>query len=332
MDINILQTIRYKIQKRLKRINTADYQFYHDVIVQSWGFLTSNPVIVGILDDLEQRVPTAKEDSQSILSGKLMTGETEIEHIALCYWLIKRCVTSKNPGIEISLGHSFHHAPKHAEAVEFFTQSFVEPLFDYIDEQIDDQRTILSLLRKYKHRTEWFFRDELRSRFERDTLRGERRLAMDLYAYLHDQGLDFSIEPSSISGKADLISAQTGSDRLVADVKIFDPTRSKGLSYLHAGFHQVYQYTKDHNDPFGYMVVFKTCAEDLSINAPNQESSVPFFIHNNKTLFVLVIDIFDHPTSASKRGALKSYELLECDLIKIFSNDLQSDTDQVGAS
>jgi len=38
-----------------------------------------------------------------------------------------------------------------------------------------------------------------------------------------DQGLGLSIEPTSTPGEADLISAQTGDDRLVADVKIFEP-------------------------------------------------------------------------------------------------------------
>jgi hypothetical protein len=32
-----------------------------------------------------------------------------------------------------------------------------------------------------------------------------------------------------------------------------------------------------------------------------------------------VIDIFDYPESASKRGALKTYELLEEDLVRIIS-------------
>jgi len=320
MDTNVLQTLRYKLQKRLKRINTADYQIYHSILVQAWHFLSSNLVISGILNDLERRVPSAEKDSEQLFAGQMLTGENESEHAALSYWLFKRIATSGDAHRPISLAHAFDRSSsKHNEALEYLTEHYVEPLFEYIDEQIDDQRCVLALLRKYKHRVEWFVRDELREKFTNDTQRGEKRLAMDLYAYLHDQGLEFSIEPTSISGEADLISAQTGADRLVADVKIFDPGKSKGLSYLHAGFHQVYQYTKDYNDPFGYMVIFKTCAEDLSVNALHQDSSIPFFTHNNKTIFVLVIDIFDYPTSASKRGALKSYELLESDLISTFT-------------
>jgi hypothetical protein len=315
MDTNVLQTLRYKLQKRLKRIDTADFQIFHGVVAQTFQFLTEHPVVKGILDDLERRVPSAEVDSEQMFNGKLLTGENELEHIALAYALLKRTVASGQDK-EIALGHVFGHCSKHAEAAECFAGLFIEPLFDYIDEQIDDRRTVLGLLLKYKHHVEWFRRDDLRARFESDTQKGEKRLALDLYAYLHDQGLHFSIEPSSISGEADLISAQIGEDRLVADVKIFDPGKSKGVSYLCAGFAQVYQYSKDYNDPFGYLVVFKTCREDLSVNALRQEAAIPYFTHNNKTIFVLVIDIFDYPEPASKRGHLKTYELVPDNLVR----------------
>ena len=315
MDTNVLQTLRYKLQKRLKRINTADHQIYHSIVVQTVRFLTEIAVVRGILDELERRVPSAEEDSEQLVAGKLMVGDNELEHVALAYALIKRMVVSAGQDTEISLGCCFGHSSKFAEGAQFFTDLFIEPLFDYIDEKIDDRRTVLGLLLKYKHHVEWFRRDDLRAKFAANTQRGEKALACDLYAYLHDQGLDFAIEPSSISGEADLISAQEGPDRLVADVKIFDPGRSKGIPYLYSGFNQVYQYTKDYNDSFGYLVVFKTCNEDLSVNARDQEVSIPFFTHNNKTIFVLVIDIFDYPQPASKRGRIRSYELLEENLI-----------------
>jgi hypothetical protein len=63
MDTNVLQTLRYKLQKRLKRINTADFQIFHGVVAQTFQFLTEHPVVKGILDDLERRVPSAEVDS-----------------------------------------------------------------------------------------------------------------------------------------------------------------------------------------------------------------------------------------------------------------------------
>jgi hypothetical protein len=315
MDTNVLQVLRYKLQKRLKRINTADYQIFHSVVVQTFQYLREQPVVRGILDDLERRAPSADADGERIFNGELVTGYTETEHIALCHAVLKRAVASGGES-EIEVGLRIGDVGEYQKGAEVFTEMFIEPLFDYIDEQIDDRRTVLGLLRKYKHHVEWFTRDALLQKYQADTQRGEKVLARDLYAYLHDQGLDFSIEASSASGDADLVSAQTGDDRLVADAKIFDPNGSKGIAYLCRGFTQVYQYTQDYNDPFGYLVVFKTCREDLAVNTVNQESAIPYFTHNNKTIFVVVIDLCDHPEPASKRGQLKTYTLLKTQLVQ----------------
>lgn len=141
-------------------------------------------------------------------------------------------------------------------------------------------------------------------------------LARELYEYLHDQGLQLHVEPESASGRVDMITSQTGKDRLVADAKLFNPERGQDRGYLVKGFRQVYDYTKDFNESFGYLVIFKTCEQDLSIPTQHQDSSVPFVIHNNKTIFLLVIDIFDYPESASKRGKLKTYEITSAQFVE----------------
>jgi hypothetical protein len=42
-----------------------------------------------------------------------------------------------------------------------------------------------------------------------------------LYEFLHEQGIDFHMEPKSASGIADLVADQVGDDRVVADAKVF---------------------------------------------------------------------------------------------------------------
>jgi hypothetical protein len=159
-------------------------------------------------------------------------------------------------------------------------------------------------------------RAELFARFKDDTGQGEKILASNLYEYLHDQGVQFQIEPQSASGRIDLVSAQSGKDRLVADAKLFNPGRGQDRGYITKGFRQVYEYTKDYNEPFGYLVVFKTCEQDLAIPTQHQESAVPFITHNNKTIFVVLIDIFDYPESASKRGKLQAYEITPAQFVE----------------
>ena len=144
---------------------------------------------------------------------------------------------------------------------------------------------------------------------------GEKLLAKNLYEYLYDQGIDFFIEPASISGEVDLISSQNSDDPLLADIKIFNPEKSKDKRYICNGFNQVYTYTLDYNESFGYLVIFNTCETDLRFSLSNQEISTPFVLHNNKTIFLITIDIFPYSKSASKRGVLKTIEITERELI-----------------
>ena len=177
------------------------------------------------------------------------------------------------------------------------------------------------MLRRYKHKCEWFQRDFLFKLWSDNTVRGEKLLALHLYEYLYDQGLDFTIEPSSVSGEVDLIAAQKSDDPLIADTKIFNPGSKKGKEYIVKGFNQIYLYTVDYDEPFGYLIIYKISDVDLRFTLANQEQSTPFVVHNNKTVFIVIIDIYPHETSASKRGPLNPVEITEADLIRVIDAD-----------
>jgi len=230
MDSDYVQNIRYKLQKRLKRLNTADFRGFHWTLLQTWGFLQENDITKGILDDLERRFSVSEQDGDKTIAGQPQVGATESENDAICYWGVKKCVFSGKSGVEVDVGLRMSRGGKADDCIEAFRLAYVEPLFDYIDEQIDDKRLILALLKKFKHRCEWFHRSKLFAQFKDDTGQGEKKLATALYEYLHDQGLQFHIEPQSASGRIDLISAQTGKDRLVADAKLFNPGRGQTVA------------------------------------------------------------------------------------------------------
>jgi len=203
--------------------------------------------------------------------------------------------------------------------VETFYTVALEPFYEYLDEQLDDQRLLLSLLVRYKHKCEWFRNDELLRMATADSGHAERNLAEHMYEYLYDQGLDFSIEPRSASGKPDLVSAQTGDHRLVADAKVFGESTAK--TYLATAFNQVYTYARDYNEPFGYIVLFNTSGRDVKLVLDTQEQSVPFHCHNGKTIFILTIDISPYTETASKRGPLTSLEITAQDLAQLVQTE-----------
>ncbi|OYD17363.1 hypothetical protein CH330_00315 [candidate division WOR-3 bacterium JGI_Cruoil_03_51_56] len=324
MNTDLVQAIRYKLQKRMVRLGSTEYRVFHLTLKQFWGFLRSHDVLQGILEDLPRRVPDAAGTADRIVGKQEgLFFDDELENAAVAYHVLRLCVGSNNPDAEFNLGLAYG-ARDADDALDKFRALFLEPFYEYIDEQLDDQRAILAVLRRYKQKCEWFQRERLHTLWRENTSRGEHLLGYHLYEYLHDQGLEFVIEPLTASGRPDLVSAQASDDPLVADVKVFDgKTRNK--SYIAAGFNQVYLYTRDCNQPFGYLVVYNVSDTDLKLVLPHQEQSTPFLVHNAKSIFVLTIDINPSLPSASKRGKVKCVELTEKDLVETHSDNAKAD-------
>jgi hypothetical protein len=131
--------------------------------VQVWGFLQENEITKAILDDLERRHPHCEQDADKTLSGQPQVGTTESENNGICYWVVKKCATGAKPRIEIEIGLGLTQESKYNDCIEGFRNTYVEPLFDYVNEAIDDKRMLLVLLKKFKHRCEWFYRAQLLS-------------------------------------------------------------------------------------------------------------------------------------------------------------------------
>lgn len=317
MDRDYVQNLRYKLQKRFRRVNSASWEAYHWSVKQFWDFLQGHAVLLGILDDLARRAADYEDSARAVLERQPWLAESEVEAAGMARFLISHCAESQDQDVEIRIGQSYPSSgSEHQDAVNVFTSYFVEPLYEYVDEQLDDQRAILALLRRYKHKCEWFQRDRLYEMWQENTSRGEKTLALHLYEYLHDQGIDFHIEPTSASGEVDIISSQPSADPLLADAKVFNPEMSRGKDYLAAGVKQLYTYAVDYNESFAYLVIYKTCPDDLRLALTDRDASTPFLLYNNKTMFLLVIDIFPHEKTASKRGVLKPVEITEADLVQ----------------
>lgn len=333
MNTDYLQTLRYKLQRRVRRLNSMGFQLFHSGLQQLWGFLQNEPLLKGILEILEvESIQVAAEADQLLSAHQAIACATEKENILCCYLVLKHCAESENPRIEESLGHLYTHETMFDSMVERFRDVFVEPFYDYLDEALDERALMLSLLRRYKQRCEWFHRDRLFRLWTEDTQRGEKKLALDLYEYLFDQGIDFHIEPKSASGEADLVSSQTGEQRLVADAKIFDPGRNKGKSYVIRGFNQIYTYTRDYNEPFGFLVIFKTCEDSLHFTLPEKASAAPFLSHNNKTIFFVVVDLYPYENTASQRGPLRSVEISASELVSSIAEGVAEKSADTGGA
>lgn len=315
MNSKHVQVLRLRLQRRLKRLLDSRYPFFHPYLMRFWRFLHGEPVFRGILQDLEHRSAEAKAEADRILHENLAVScLDEAAQVGVSYFVVKHCVESNDPDAAVITSALFNAGHQTGDDLYPFKVTFLEPLCDYLDEQLEDQRVILELLRRYKHKCEWFQRRGLFDLWEKADRDGEWLLKLHLFEFLHDNGLDFTIDPYSDSGKADLVAAQNTPDPLVADAKVF--TIKAGKGYVVGGFHQVYRYTLSYNEPFGYLIVFKTCDEDLNFALATESQATQFVTHNGKTIFLVSIDICPEPTPASKRKQLRTIEITQADLVQ----------------
>ena len=138
-----------------------------------------------------------------------------------------------------------------------------------------------------------------------------------MYEYLYDQGLDFTIEPVSASGEIDLLGSQTTPPRVMADAKVFNPENDQGKGHIASGVAQLYRYLCDFNESVGYLVLFKTSPKELRFALSGESSATPLLVHNNKAMFLLVIDLCPEAISASKSKKLKVVEITDDDLVEV---------------
>lgn len=110
--------------------------------------------------------------------------------------------------------------------------------------------------------------------------------------------------------------ADAGDERpLVMEIKLFDPARGYDRGYLRQGFRQIYDYTTDYGQAVGYLVVFNCVPQALVIRTKDETKGWPPRVElNNRTFFIIVIDLATPEESASKRGPLKPYIIEESDL------------------
>jgi len=307
MDSNYLQQQRFLLQKKVKRLNSCDYKVFHSLFVQFWGYLRSHTLYAGVLAQLAAEAPQYEQEVESVSKGDLIVFESEKEAIHFNFRIMEYCAAkplSSGTGPEVSIGQGIAGGSKYPEMLDGFRAGYLEPFYEYLDEAIDGKAAVLSLLLKYKRHVEWFARDEVRALISKG---GERTMAKHMYAYLFDQGLEFNIEPQSVSGEADLVAPE-----LVLDAKLFDGESTRhGKRYILHGVNQLLTYTRDYLQQVGYLAVYRTCPEDLQFSFARSDMLVPFMVIDGRIIYFLVIDLCEHAASASKRGLLKTHVIDE---------------------
>lgn len=175
-----MQDLRYKLQKRVRRVNSVDPAQFPVALTQFWAFFDAMPTFVGIAQHLTAEQPAARETVDMLFAGQRLVGTTEEEAAAIGHEVLRRLAHETNLGTFITLAGELTIArPKElGEAVEVLRGAYLEPFYEYIDEALDDQRAMLALLIRYKRRSEWFHRERLWQLQLSDSRNAERHLAL----------------------------------------------------------------------------------------------------------------------------------------------------------
>ena len=299
-----LHNLRVRLQERRNRLYKTGYRTYDGELLYLLQFLDGNQYTRSLLNELE--VSTAVDFEQWVSEQGIRNVQfphSEAGRAKVCYGILKRCASDNNGEEWVRWTRAFSSETNFDAKFRDLTEAVVDPFVNFLHDQIDDGGNILYLLERFKLKTEWFRREELYGLYQGDTSVGESSLDQELRASLFEGGVDYPFsQPSSPSGKADIVALLGSDDPLVLEVKVFDPDRSRGKSNLRQGLHQVLRYANDYNQSLGYLVMFNCSDRQLVISSEEASGAEfpPRITYGGKTFFAIPIDIHPDIASASK--------------------------------
>ena len=299
-----LHNLRVRLQERRNRLYKTGYRTYDGELLYLLQFLDGNQYTRSLLNELE--VSTAVDFEQWVSEQGIRNvpfPHSEAGRAKVCYGILKRCASDNNGEEWVRWTRAFSSETNVDAKFRDLTEAVVDPFVNFLHDQIDDGGNILYLLERFKLKAEWFRREELYGLYQGDTSVGESSLDQELRASLFEGGVDYPFsQPSSPSGKADIVALLGSDDPLVLEVKVFDPDRSRGKSNLRQGLHQVLRYANDYNQSLGYLVMFNCSDRQLVISSEEASGAEfpPRITYGGKTFFAIPIDIHPDIASASK--------------------------------
>lgn len=265
--------------------------------------ILNEPILISIINDINQEYfidENALNKYKEQLSYSQPSYKDERERFSY-YWGLCNNLYLK---ADHYADYDVFYAKNYTDGIRYFLERIVTPILNYLHESLDNISYILYILEKYKLRTEWFTKDSLREKYDKEKEKKSRQyeqvLEDDIRLYLFDQGIDYPFStPKSASGRADIVSLVNTEDPLVMEIKIYDSERRYGKERIISGFTQIVKYANDYHKNVGYLVVFNL--DEIEIEIENIEPDNKFpnrVIFNGKTYYIIVVNL-NYDTSAS---------------------------------
>jgi len=290
-----------------------NYRFFIDKIL-------SNGLLSEILSNASKKHLLSKEELE--IYKKAYFEEEEVvylneEHAAsIIFQVIVDFYKNNTPALNLlfiwGVGGSFD------ENFRKVKQNFIEPIINYLFDELEESNIVLYLLEKYKARTEWFLHKNLLAKYNVSENNFEQIFDDDLRLYLFDQGIEHPFStPKSASGRADIIGLLDTSNPLIMEIKVYDSQKNYRKNRIIDGFSQAVKYANDFNKNSAYIVIFNVNNVEIQITSESDKIFPPMISFNNKNFYFIVINL-NFEISASKVGKLDVVTVSKEELINPF--------------
>jgi hypothetical protein len=258
------QDLQVAVRERLRRLVTVPWTSAGHEVHLTVTWLTAQPALHGLLAEAAQQ--EAGPDLQKFKEGFDYSTQfswptrTEAGRASLIWQLMQEIAEqdAQDPRAAGNTAPRYSGRSNYQDGWREFAQEVLQPLFDFLSEQVGTQSSILHTLERYRVRVEWFDREELYARFQADTRNGEEVYNLDLQRFLFLEGDHTThAKPRSASGEADLVGELGSDDALLCEGKVFD-AGSRGKGYLAKGVHQIIKYAHDYGKSISYLVIYNT--------------------------------------------------------------------------
>lgn len=345
MDWTALERSRTLLQRRVARAMKCPDMSFGSECYQLLTWLRAHPVLGTEIERIGEPTKSVVQAISDIDNG--LGGPKEIqvhrrlpdderERVALYLAVLKACADNRKgaPSTEqirwkylsqILVGQIDYHQYL---PLTILREVALDGLAAYFEERIEIGYGLLETALRYKQRSEYFHRKRLRDLADGTAggLTGERALARDLYEYVFDRNLEFTIEEDTGGGWPDLVMRTPTGGFGVLDAKYLkEGTLSAFRNALARGFHQVARYCATKNESWGVLAAYLN-TEQYPAPELERADGLAFLTINSVRIYFVMIDIFDRP-SGSKLEAAAEVRISRGDLMAVpdtFSADPSS--------
>lgn len=326
MDVRVRyqQDLQVALRDRYRRLMVVGFaDISHEIrVVTNW--ITSQPALRAILMEAERGEPELDFDAweQSLVqhSGeRLWPTETEAGRASLIWRLMRHIADAEVAGEAYPVqGYAFalSEGGDLNDSTRTFAQRVLQPLFDFLTEQVGAESSLLYVLERYVRRIEWFDRDELYAKYMEDTRTGEAVYDKDLRKFLFGEGINMPFsQAKSASGLSDVLSELDTDDPLVCEVKLLDG-EGRGKRHLASGVNQVVQYAQDYGKNAAYLVVINLSGRSLELPSDGPSDEWPPHVElAGVRVHLIAVRALPPTASASKQGRAAPITISRADLV-----------------